>query len=278
MKAKISLLSLLSLLSLASLAGHETADARTVVYQGTLINSLTGGAVAFPPGTKKNLDFRGYDTELGGTGYNWQTNVNDVTINPDGSFTVLLGGEKLAGLIATGKVTHIAVRIDVRGNSEMGSPRAFRPVVMVNRALAAEGLAADAKVGTMAAASATANMLDVAGAEISGPVTLEKGGAVTVRPFTVESGITRLAKGRGVAVWGQPEELLTEEVRDAKAGAALCKAKQDGVALVHCVDASASDVRVPGTIQFCREGDDILMPQNEPGKVAVTFWPYANVK
>lgn len=276
MKNKACLASLLSLLSFAAFAGNDNATVKTIVYHGQLIDSLTGEPTTFHTGAKKNLTFSGYASEQSGAKDVWHTDVKNVPINPDGSFIASFGDEDLGGHIATGAVTHIGMRIK-GAVADMGTPRALRPVVSVNRALVAEGLAADAKIGTFVTSGATANDLDVAGAEIAGPIVTEQGGSVSVRPFTAEAGVTKIERGKGVKVWGTPTNLVAN-AENVKGGVGLVKdgAPSDGVALIHCSgDEVGRTIRIPGTVQFCRAGDEILAPAADSGKISVTFWPYA---
>ena len=272
MKNKACLLSFMSLLSFAAFAGNENAAVRSVSYHGQFLDALTGAPATFAPGTTKNLEFIGYG-DAAGSEKVWSTVVQGVPVNPDGSFETAFGDMDLAGHIATGKVTHIGMKLFGAPGSGIGSPRALCPVVSVNRALVAEDLVDDAKIGTVTTKAATANLLDVASAEIAGPMNVsEKGGNVRVRPFTLETGVTTIGRGQGVKVWGSSTNLCTKA---ASAGDVLCKATADGVAVIHCVGTGPAAISVPGVIQFCRQNDEIRMPAGLNEEVSVTFWGYA---
>lgn len=272
MKNKACLLSFMSLLSFAAFAGNENAAVRSVSYHGQFLDALTGAPATFAPGTTKNLEFIGYG-DAAGSEKVWSTVVQGVPVNPDGSFETAFGDMDLAGHIATGRVTHIGMKLFGAAGSGIGSPRALSPVVSVNRALVAEDLAADAKIGTVTTKAATANLLDVASAEIAGPMVVSgKDGNVRVRPFTLETGVTTIGRGQGVKVWGAPRNLCTKA---ASAGDVLDTAPADGVAVIHCVGTGSAAISVPGVIQFCRQNDEIRMPAGLNEEVSVTFWGYA---
>lgn len=272
MKNSLCLLSLLPILALASFAGNENAAVRSVSYHGQFLDALTGAPATFAPGTTKNLEFIGYG-DAAGSEKIWSTVVQGVPVNPDGSFETAFGDMDLAGHIATGKVTHVGMKLFGAPGSGIGSPRALSPVVSVNRVLVAEGLAADAKIGTVTTKAATANLLDVASAEIAGPMNVSgKDGNVSVRPFALETGVTTIGRGQGVKVWGMASNLCT---RVASAGAVLWNAPADGVAVIHCVSTNSAAISVPGVIQFCRKDDEIKMPAGLNEEVSVTFWGYA---
>ena len=272
MKNSLSLLSILPILALASFAGNANAELRSVSYHGQFLDAQTGSPATFAPGTTKNLEFIGYG-DAAGSKKVWSGVVPGVPVNPDGSFETVFGDLDLAGHIATGRVTHIGMKLAGAPGSGIGLPRALRPVVSVNRALVAEDLVDDAKIGTVTTKAVTANILDVASAEITGPMNVsEKGGNVRVRPFALETGVTTIERGQGVKVWGAPTNLCTKA---ASAGDVLDNAPTDGVAVIHCVGTDSAAISVPGVIQFCRKNDKIMMPAGFNEEVSVTFWGYA---
>lgn len=266
-----------ALVAAAGSAGSEAASAGTISYRGRFINGMTGEEVEeFDRRMSKNLTFLGYGSDAAGATPVWSGQVPSVKINPNGTFEAVFGDADLAGHIATGAVTHIGMKVGTL-TTEVGAPRAFRPVVSVNHALAAEGLAPNAKVGTLMTTSAAVGTMDVASAEIAGTLSVSNSADIAVRPFTVDSGVTRIRKGKGVKVWGEPVQLLGNSGSGGRYR--LATAPSDGVALIHSVDTgSGRELQVPGVIQFCRKGDDIVAKMMRSDYVRVTFWPYVEAK
>lgn len=267
-----------ALVAAAGFAGNEAASAGTISYRGRFINGMTGEEVEeFDRRMSKNLTFLGYGSDAAGATPVWSGQVPNVKINPNGTFEAVFGDADLAGHIATGAVTHIGMKVGTT-TTEVGAPRAFRPVVSVNHALAAEGLAPNAKVGILLTTSAAVGTMDVASAEIAGTLSVSNSADIAVRPFAVDSGVTRIRKGKGVKVWGEPRQLSTSS-GTVRAKDTLATAPSDGVALVHCVSSGyGRDLPIPGTIQFCRKGDSIVAPTWTSENVRVTFWPYVEAK
>lgn len=270
MKRFLSLLALVGLAFL-TLLGEESADVLPcITYRGSLV---VAASEAYPSGVGKHvrkMTFRVYDTDVQGADALWTSEKMFVTINPDGSFEAKVGDMALAELITTGTVTHVGLQL---GESAEITPRhALRPVAAVTRAIVAEGVTPDVKIGTLSTSAVGANAMSVSLAEIFESLVVEAG-QIRVEPFTLLEGeSTRLKRGKGVKVFadGEPKELVTKPT--VSANEQLATAPANGVALVHCVGKGIN--RIPGTIQFCRKGDAIRSPI-AASDVKVAFWEFA---
>ena len=112
--------------------------------------------------------------------------------------------------------------------------------------------------------------------EVEGTVTAPGAGKVDVSPVVVgERETLTLLRGDGVNVFSKNRIDLgtTANVqRGPKIGSRA--APSDGIALITSSKAGARGLRIPGVIQYCREGDWVRAPASEPDGVKVTFFPF----
>ena len=57
-------------------------------------------------------------------------------------------------------------------------------------------------------------------------------------------------------------------------GQKLKEAPSDGIALIASRKSGSRGLRIPGVIQYCREGEWVRAPASEPEGVKVTFFPF----
>ncbi len=253
-------------------------DCSTIVYRGQLAR-LAGGAATNDAAYVKRMHFRVYDGAEA-TVPLWKVDNLDVTVNADGSFVQAFGDEALAALIATGKVTHVGVAIGASPAlaTELKPRRTLRPVAAVNRALAADGAALDARVGNLVtenalvAGNATVSSLEVAGrVDASGA-----GGTVAVSPLVVgPAERTRLLRGAGVKVFADGKPTEFSNVTATLRGQSLGTAPSDGIALVCSKAGGDRQLRCPAVVQYCRKGESVRAPTSDPGGFKVYFFPFA---
>jgi hypothetical protein len=246
-----------------------------LVYRGQLTRLGTDDPAASEDKYTKTMHFRVYDDESAETPI-WKVDNQTVTVNKDGSFVTTFGDETLAELIATGSVTHVGVAI---GNSgiELKPRRALRPVAAVNRALVAEAAGKDPRIGNLVTENAlAANNVTISRLEVAGTVTAPGAGPVEVSPVVVgERETLTLLRGDGVNVFSNNRIDLgtTDNVqRGQKIGSRA--APSDGFALITSSKEGSRALRIPGVIQYCREGDWVRAPASEPDGVKVTFFPF----
>ena len=221
------------------------------------------------------MHFRVYDDESAETPV-WKADNQTVNVNKDGSFVATFGDDALAELIATGSVTHVGVAI---GSSaiEMKPRRALRPVAAVNRALVAEGAGKDPRIGNLVTENAlAANNVTISLLEVAGMVTAPGAGPVDVSPVVLgERETLTLLRGDGVNVFSKNRIDLGETanvLRGQKIGSRA--APSDGIALITSSKTGSRGLRIPGVIQYCREGEWVRAPASEPEGVKVTFFPF----
>lgn len=279
MKKILSLLALAAISAL-TVCGEEISAALPVItYRGSLVMAEDE---TYPSGLAKinrTMTFRVYDTDVQGSDPLWESKPMDVIVNPDGSFEAKVGDLTLAELITTGTVTHVGLQL---GSSREITPRrALRPVAAVTRAIVAEGVTPNMKIGTLETSDVTAKSMSVSLAEISERLFVEAG-TIKVEPFMLLEGeSTRLLRGKGMKVFaGEPKDLGS--YKNVFAQQILVTAPADGVALIHCDKMTTQGYwwrtyaynRIPGTIQFCREKDEIKAP-TDASSVKVSFWEFA---
>lgn len=261
-------------------AGNEASKVPMIVYRGELFDAETGKAPVGEQNMTRAMKFSFYDTGASGAEPLCACELMSVPINPDGSFEAILGSHELPGLVVSGRVTHVGLRIGttpplsekVRDYAEELSPRReLRPLVGVNRALVAEAGASDMCIGVLVADALAAGRLVVNDAEVSGPVLApDCEDAIEVNPVTLHRNErTTLLKGKGVTVWGGVPKVICRD-RDCAQRGVLCEAPADGVALVH----TPGSLAIPGVVQFYRKGDAIRAPISANG-VQVSFWEFA---
>lgn len=278
---------ILSLLILAGLsagevrAENELAALPVITYRGRLVNVTSG---EYPAGVEKHnqmMTFRVYDTDMQGATAIWSSGRKFIPVNPDGSFEAQFGDATLAELIVTGTVTHVGLQLGEA--AEITPRRALRSIAAATRALVAEGVTDDVKIGTLSAATVGAKSMSVSLAEISESLKVDAGD-IRIEPFALLEGeSTRLRRGKGMKVFSDdpPRDLgIFVNVRPQQV---LEKAPADGVALIHCVRMRTIGVMwipdyysfndMPGIIQFCRKDDEIKTPISATA-VKVTFWDF----
>ncbi|MBQ3345211.1 MAG: hypothetical protein IJG84_25205, partial [Kiritimatiellae bacterium] len=246
-----------------------------LVYRGQLTKLGTDDVPASDESYTKTMHFRVYDDESAETPV-WKADNQTVNVNKDGSFVATFGDETLAELIATGSVTHVGVAI---GDSaiELKPRRALRPVAVVNRALVAEAAGKDPRVGNLITENAlAANDVTISRLEVAGTVTAPGAGPVDVSPVVVgERETLTLLRGDGVNVFSKNRIDLGETanvLRGQKIGSRA--APSDGIALITSSKTGLRGLRIPGVIQYCREGEWVRAPASEPEGVKVTFFPF----
>ena len=246
-----------------------------LVYRGQLTKLGSDEAPASGDKYEKAMHFRVYDSEGAETPI-WELNNQTVTVNKDGSFIATFGDDALAELIATGSVSHVAVAIGA-SRIELKPRRALRPVAAVNRALVAEGAGKDPRIGNLITENAlAANNVTVSMLEVEGTVTAPGAGKVDVSPVVVgERETLTLLRGAGVNVFAKNRVDLgssSNVQRGQKIGSRA--APSDGIALITSSKSGSRGLRIPGVIQYCREGDWVRAPASEPDGVKVTFFPF----
>lgn len=271
MKKIISLLALTGI-SAMTVCGEEISAALPVItYRGALVMAADETYPANVNKHDRDMIFRVYDTDVQGADPLWTSETMRVNVNPDGSFEAKFGDLTLAELIATGTVTHVGLQLGA--SPEITPRRALRPVAAVTRAIVAEGVTPDVKIGTLETTTVHAKSMSVSLAEISEELVVEKG-KINIEPFTLLEGeSTRIMRGNGVKVFasGEPQVLATQQ-SSVSENAVLATAPEDGVALVHYVGRSYN--KIPGVIQFCRKDDKIRCPISA-SYVRVAFWAFA---
>jgi len=270
--------SLSQLSSDVTLRAHWQRPAGSVarlVYRGQLTKLGKDEPPASDGGYTKTMHFRVYDDESAETPI-WKADNQTVNVNKDGSFVATFGDDTLAELIATGSVTHVGVAI---GSSaiELKPRRALRPVAAVNRALVAEGAGKDPRIGNLVTENAlAANNVTISLLEVAGTVTAPGAGPVDVSPVVVgERETLTLLRGDGVNVFSKNRIDLGETanvLRGQKIGSRA--APSDGIALITSSKTGLRGLRIPGVIQYCREGEWVRAPASEPEGVKVTFFPF----
>ncbi len=247
-----------------------------LVYRGQL-SRLTGEPATNDTTYEKKMHFRVYDS-MEATTPLWKIDDQIVTVNADGSFVHSFGDDTLATLLATGSVTHVGVAIGTYANTavEMKPRRELRPVAAVNRALAADGAAADIRIGNLAtenaivAADATLSHLEVAGA-----VTAPGAGKVTVSPLTLAAGErTQLLRGSGVKAFSSAKPTVLATSGAVLRGSVLATAPSDGIALISSCATGGRALRCPAVVQYCRAGESVRAPTSDDGGLKVTFFPF----
>ncbi|MBR4603474.1 MAG: hypothetical protein IKO43_01375, partial [Kiritimatiellae bacterium] len=247
-----------------------------LVYRGQL-SRLTGEPATNDTTYEKKMHFRVYDS-MEATTPLWNIDDQIVTVNADGSFVHSFGDDTLATLLATGSVTHVGVAIGTYANTavEMKPRRELRPVAAVNRALAADGAAADIRIGNLAtenaivAADATLSHLEVAGA-----VTAPGAGKVTVSPLTLAAGErTQLLRGSGVKAFSSAKPTVLATSGAVLRGSVLATAPSDGIALISSCATGGRALRCPAVVQYCRAGESVRAPTSDDGGLKVTFFPF----
>ncbi len=254
-------------------------DCSTIVYRGQLNVLGTDKAATNATAYTKTMHFKVYDDEAAETPV-WKIDDQTVTVNRDGSFTAMFGDERLAALIATGKVTHVGVAIGPSAGQaiELKPRRALRPVAAVNRALAAEAAGKNPRVGNLVTENALeARNVTVSRLEVAGTVTAPGAEAVKVSPLVVgERETLTLLRGDGVRVFSDNRvDLGTTKpvLRGQKVGSKAAPA--DGIALITSNQGGTRKLRIPAVIQYCRKGEFARAPATEPDGVKVTFFPFA---
>ena len=277
MKTKL-IAAMAAIATLAAFAESPTRDCSTIVYRGQL-NLRTGEPASNETSYQKTMHFRVYDSSEAIKPLWFVDNIK-VDVNPDGSFVAAFGDENLAALIATGTVTHVGVAIGSSASLavELKPRRELRSVAAVNRALTAEGAAADARVGNLATENAlAANKVTVSRLEVDGLVDAAKGGKVQVTPLVIgPDERTRLLRGNGVNVFAKQIPKTIYEKSDAvRRGQVLCQSvDSDGIALIASREAGNRALRCPAVVQYCRKGESVRAPTSEPGGLKVMFFPF----
>ena len=91
----------------------------------------------------------------------------------------------------------------------------------------------------------------------------------------VERETLTLLRGDGVNVFSKNRIDLGETanvLRGQKIGSRA--APSDGIALITSSKTGLRGLRIPGVIQYCREGEWVRAPASEPEGVKVTFFPF----
>ena len=271
-----SLSSLSSDVTLYAHWGVPEGSIAKLVYRGQL-DLLAGGPAVNDTVYTKKMHFRVYDSSEATTPL-WTTGEGgiEVTVNKDGSFVQEFGDDALAGLLATGTVTHVGLAI---GDSamELKPRRELRPVAAVNHALTAEGAALDIRIGNLVtdnalvAADATVSQL-----EVTGRVTAPGAGKVTVSPLTVgDRERTRLMRGAGVKAFSAAKPTVLVADTGAKLrGEVIATAPADGIALITSKAGGERAFRCPAVVQYCQKGESVRAPTSDAGGLKVTFFPF----
>ena len=244
-----------------------------LVYRGQLTKLGKDEPPASDGGYTKTMHFRVYDDESAETPI-WKVDNQTVNVNKDGSFVATFGDDTLAELIATGSVTHVGVAIGASA-IELKPRRALRPVAAVNRALVAEAAGKDPRIGNLVTENAlAANNVTISQLEVAGTVTAPGAGPVEVSPVVVGDRETlTLLRGDGVNVFSKNRVDLGETA-NVQRGQKLKEAPSDGIALIASRKSGSRGLRIPGVIQYCREGEWVRAPASEPEGVKVTFFPF----
>ena len=244
-----------------------------LVYRGQLTKLGKDEPPASDGGYTKTMHFRVYDDESAETPI-WKVDNQTVNVNKDGSFVATFGDDTLAELIATGSVSHVGVAIGASA-IELKPRRALRPVAAVNRALVAEAAGKDPRIGNLVTENAlAANNVTISQLEVAGTVTAPGAGPVEVSPVVVGDRETlTLLRGDGVNVFSKNRVDLGETA-NVQRGQKLREAPSDGIALIASRKSGSRGLRIPGVIQYCREGEWVRAPASEPDGVKVTFFPF----
>lgn len=241
-------------------------DIAKMVYRGLLSNFGE-----WTSGLTKNMTVKVYDSASAAEPL-WSGVVENVPINPDGSFETVFGNEDLAYAFASNNITHVELTVG-DALSPLAPRRQLASVASVNRALVAEGAASDVKVGTLGANAIIAEKVTAGSMEALGTVRVEGSVSVEVKPFAIERGSeTTIFRGEGVSAWGDAVRVAT--TNDVVAGQLLWTADREGVAVIHCSGKSRSSLRIPATVQFVRPDDEVRAPTFDAGEVSVTVWSY----
>lgn len=261
----------------------NTLEVPQIVYRGTLIDGTTGKAAKI--GDKyvtKKMVFAAYGSEDASAPQLWTSQPLDVSVNPDGSFEVAFGDDALWTHVASGNVTHVGMALCTSANPpkllpEITPRRALRPLAAVNRALFAEGAAADISIGTLETKNLVANALAVESLEASAGVTGSRAQGVCIGRFTVAKDERTRVVGREIKMFNAPVRVAT--VNNPVRGQALWKATGNGTVLVHTTAAGPREtLRIPGVVQIVRTGDVVRAPCTEHGGVSVEYYPFAGYK
>ena len=244
-----------------------------LVYRGQLTKLGKDEPPASDGGYTKTMHFRVYDDESAETPI-WKVDNQTVNVNKDGSFVATFGDDTLAELIATGSVSHVGVAIGASA-IELKPRRALRPVAAVNRALVAEAAGKDPRIGNLVTENAlAANNVTISQLEVAGTVTAPGAGPVEVSPVVVGDRETlTLLRGDGVNVFSK-NRIDLGETANVQRGQKLREAPSDGIALIASRKSGSRGLRIPGVIQYCREGEWVRAPASEPDGVKVTFFPF----
>ena len=266
----------------AAAPGPNELENPQIVYRGTLIDGATGGKAVFGK-TTKHAVFSVYDSDESGAKALWTSKPIEVQINAaDGSFETAFGDESLYWQVVTGRVNYIGMKLCKSTNPLVTYPeitprRELRPLAAVNRALIAEGAAADISIGTLTAKGLTANVLAVETLEASTAVevTGQKGkSTLGVGRFTVAEDERTRVVGREVRMFEKPTAVA--QVNNPVRGQALCTAPGNGMVLVHTMTKdNRKTLRIPGVVQIVRAGEIVRAPCTEHGSVHVEFYPFA---
>lgn len=276
----------LAILSVGAVAlssdAADMSDFPLIVYRGTLINGTNAMPADFGDAktVEKTMVFSAYDSDDPNARSRWTAACTNVPVNADGSFEIALGDDRLWNLVASGVVTHVGMALyDVNGNllPEITPRRAIRPLAAVNRALVAEGAAADISIGTLTAKNLVANILVVESLEASAAVTGSRAQGIGVERFTVAKDERTRVVGREIKMFDKPGRVAT--VENPIRGQELWRATGNGTVLVHTTSAGErNSLRIPGVVQIVRTGDVVRAPCSEHGVVSVEYYPFAGNK
>lgn len=254
---------ILALLAVGVAWGADAA----VVYRGRLVD-MRDPQQNLNLGPTKTMTFRFYDDN--GTERQELGLRQEVPLEADGSFTAHLDSQGLTEAIQQGTVTQVGLTIG-RAAKEVQPRRKLLPTARATQAVTASGLSRGATVNSLTAETLEADQVSVVG-------NLTVGGAIkpeNATRFERKIGYTakmsdnggRLALKGTTKVFGAVVKLVEDKF---KAGAQLCQAPADGVAVITCKD----PIIVPGNqsfsvfgespnfsvVQFCHNGEAIKVP------------------
>lgn len=261
----------------------DMKDYPLIVYRGTLINGANGKPADLGGGAtvEKTMVFSAYDSESPNAQPRWTSGLTNVTVNANGSFETALGDDRLWSLVVSGVVTHVGMALYSQKQQkvlpEITPRRAIRPLAAVNRALVAEGAAADISIGTLTAKNLEASVLAVESLEASAAVTGSRALGIGVGRFTVAKDERTRVVGREIRMFNAPRRVAT--VQNPVRGQELWTATGNGTVLVHTTSAGErASLRIPGVVQIVRTGDVVRAPCSERGNVSVEYYPFAGNK
>ena len=275
----------------------------SVVYRGRLVNAENPQAVCpFEPGATKAMTFTVYD----GAANRVCDIMQDVPIEANGLFTVILDDPQLQAAVANGTATEIGLRIG-NAKAEVYPRRKLLPTPRAETAARAAGLAKNATVGTLSANGGT-----VQNFRANGDLNIEKGirsadgkpvKGLTYRILPSKDTPVNI-NGTG-SVFGKAMNLTSEYGRSEElrgTGEQITTAPEDGVATIVCTDslpyerydfpAGAGPKNTYmgcgspccSTVVFCKRGDPICVPSGweclnrdnvrEKRHFAVRFHPF----